>query len=128
MFRTRPFAGTALGSWRAYGLQPIAYGLSPLEVIPHPERHDRLAELMASAECRKLQILPVAVQQRLPGPVDVDGEAQSERLEADAVGCARILQAQTRHRCRWSVDGLLGDQTGLAIADDRRVQRILVGL
>jgi len=27
MFRTRPFAGTALGSWRAYGLQPIAYGL-----------------------------------------------------------------------------------------------------
>ena len=93
---------------RAVSGRPASAG-SRLEIVSDPERQLRLAELLAAAGGRKQQVLPLPVEQRLPRPVDVDGEAQGERLEADAVGRARIHQAQAADGLRRAEDRLLRD-------------------
>ena len=73
-----------------------------LEVVADPQRELDLAQPVAAAAERRPsrgrigehQIFPVAVEQRPPRPVEMDREAERERLEADAVGRAAVDQPE----------------------------------
>src|SRR5580765_3531120 len=76
--------------------------LSCLEVVPDPHRESRLAPLVAAPVAvqaaavvpREQQVLPRGVEKRPPGTVQVDREAERERLEAQPVRRATVLQAE----------------------------------
>src|SRR5207237_579991 len=64
------------------------------EVVSNPNSEARLAEVGAAALRREQHVFPVLVEQRAPRPVEVDGEAERERLEADAVRGTPVLQTE----------------------------------
>jgi hypothetical protein len=54
--------------------------------------------------CPRTGRLPIPVEQRPPRPVDVDRKAERERLEAEAIGGAPVLQAKAADRLRRAED------------------------
>src|SRR5439155_25832819 len=72
-----------------------------LEIVADPDREARLAEPLAAARSRRLSfsredfILPAAIEERAPCPIEVDREPECERFEPEPVRRARVLQAET---------------------------------
>src|SRR5579862_381453 len=108
----------------------------PLEVVPYPHRKPRLPPRRAAAVtvdaaavlAGEHDVLPGAVEERPPGPVEVDREAERERLEAEAVRRAAVLQPESADVARRAVNQqriavhILPRSAGgiHLIADDRR--------
>ena len=63
-----------------------------LEVVPDPDSELDFAELRATSLAEEI-LLICLVEERPVRPVEVHGEAEREGFEADAVGRARIDQA-----------------------------------
>src|SRR5688500_7541325 len=102
-FGSTTWTVSAAESCQRFALKPS----SPLPVVADPHRELGLAEPGAAARHAlgggigpEHDVFPLLVQQRLPRPVEVDGEAERERGEADAIRRARIDKAQPRHRDR----------------------------
>src|SRR5512134_899045 len=72
----------------------FCFSLSPLEVVTDPDRETRLAEPGAAALVGEDDVLPFAVEERAPRPVEMDREAERERLEAEAVRGAAVDQLE----------------------------------
>src|SRR4051812_585477 len=93
-------------------LRPYAFLRSfELEVVADPHRKLRLPEPVAAAgvaveQClvRIEDVFVVLVEQRPPRPVEVDREAERERLEADAVRGAAVDEAEAADVPRRPVD------------------------
>src|SRR5215218_4215783 len=113
---------------------------APLEVIPNPERELDLAQPFAAAdEVRPVafdvgavgedEVFPVAVEERPPRPVEVNGEAEHERFEAYAVRGAAVDQAEAVDRNLGAEDRLVpgGRERVLDVAEQRRVSGRLGG-
>src|SRR5687768_18125754 len=99
-FGSTTWTVSAAESCQRFALKPS----SPLPVVADPHRELRLAEPGAAARHAlgggvgpEHDVFPLPVQQRLPRPVEVDGEAEREGGEADAVRGARVDEAHSRH-------------------------------
>src|SRR6476659_1505904 len=92
---------------RAEGWKLVA-GRS-LKVVPDPDAELDLPQPLAAglAVLRSLirvqVVFPILVEQRAPGPVEVDRESQRERLQPHAVGSPGILQTEPRDGARGAV-------------------------
>src|SRR5213075_15791 len=93
-----PPPGASCSSWLRSASCP-----SCLKVVADPDGEARLAELVGAADALpgrrrrragEHNIFPVLVEERPPRPVEVQREPEQERLEADAVRRAAVLQAE----------------------------------
>src|SRR6187402_2246030 len=75
-----------------------------LEVVPYPHFELRPPELLAAADRRIQRVFPLAVERRPPRPVEVDGEAQREGLQAEAVRRVAVAEAEARDVDRGAED------------------------
>src|SRR5262245_46562673 len=70
------------------------------EVVPDPEAELHAAEVVAAAHAaqgtgiREDRVFPGAIEERLPGPVEVHREAEQEALQAEAIGRAAVDEAE----------------------------------
>src|SRR5687767_5065813 len=81
-----------------FRVQSSEFRVQSLEVVADPEREARLTQPFAAGLAfapplkGKDVILPLPVEQRPPGPVEVNREPQRERLQPDAVRGAAVDQ------------------------------------
>src|SRR5262245_45329668 len=68
------------------------------EVVAHPDREARFPELRAAAGGDEERLLPLLVEQCPPRPVEMQREAEDERLQADAVRRPAVPEPESGDR------------------------------
>ena len=86
-----------------------------LEVVADPDRHAHLAEVVTAAQesgelrlGREDGVFPLAVEERRPGPVEMDRKADGERRETEAVRGSRVVETEPADRDGRTEDRLRG--------------------
>src|SRR5579872_2017416 len=93
----------------------VSWFRGSLEVVPDPHCETCLPECIAAALLREHDVFPGLIEGRAPRPVEVDGEAEREGLEPEAVRRTPVLQAEAVDHRRRAVDR---NRIAVRIADD----------